>query len=327
MEEETDTLPEGFASRVLEFRAIRDESREADFVASTDTIDSYGEIVAQNWDLARYLRNPVVLFAHKSSEIPIGHCTRVEMINGQLECTIKFSSAAANPKAEQVWQSVKEKALRAVSVGFRPRTVRAEVRNDQTVFVLDDNELHEISVTPIGANPDALAKMRARAFAAAQPKKEPLNGGADNTMNEEEKKALLARIAEKDAEAAARGVELTRLRASLDDASTKLEAVTAECTKACAERDALKSVCAELETKAVEAEVDALIGKKLKPAEREDFIKLRKVDKDLFARLVALKSDIQLGESVMPASLTDSAGTNVADPVEKTLALIDEKVG
>lgn len=146
----------------LTVRTIDRKSRSASFVASTEAIDSYGEIVKQNWRLERYLANPVVLYNHErtGSALPIGTAV-VAVVGGKLECTITFVDERANPLAEQVWQSVLQRSLRAVSVGFRPHTVRGETIGDQDVTVLDDNELYEISVTPIGANPEALAKMKA----------------------------------------------------------------------------------------------------------------------------------------------------------------------
>lgn len=146
-------------------RAAKD-ARSIDVVASTDAIDSYGETVEQSWDLARYAANPVVLYAHNSRELPIGTARDVKVEGGVLVASIDFVSAEANPKAEQVWRLVQEGALRAVSVGFRPRTVRGEIRDGRSVTVLADNELHEISVVPIPANPEALARARARALSA-----------------------------------------------------------------------------------------------------------------------------------------------------------------
>jgi HK97 family phage prohead protease len=150
----------------LRIRRSTKESRSIDVVASTDAVDSYGEIVEQSWDLKRYLANPVVLFAHNSRELPIGTARDVKLEGGALVATLDFVSAEANPKAEQVWQLIQQGALRAVSVGFRSRTVRAEKRDGKEVYVLADNELHEISVVPIPANPEAVARARARALAA-----------------------------------------------------------------------------------------------------------------------------------------------------------------
>ena len=43
------------------------------FVASTASPDRYGDVVDQKgWDLSAYNRNPVVLFNHNPSQMPIG---------------------------------------------------------------------------------------------------------------------------------------------------------------------------------------------------------------------------------------------------------------
>lgn len=142
----------------LHLKSIDRSARAVDCIASTDTIDSYGEIVAQNWRLDRYKSNPVVLYAHNSRELPIGHAENVRVENGALCARLVFSSAEANPKGEQVWRCVLERTLRAVSVGFVPATIRDELRDGRSVTVLDDCELHEISVVPVPANPDAVMR-------------------------------------------------------------------------------------------------------------------------------------------------------------------------
>lgn len=153
----------GFVARV---RAVAKDARTVDVVASTDTEDRYGEVVEQVWQLDAYAANPVVLYAHDSRELPIGRAENVRVEGGSLLATLRFVGADVNPKAEQVWQLIQEGVLRAVSVGFIPHTYRWEKRADREVLVLTDNELVEISVVPVPANPDALARMRARALAA-----------------------------------------------------------------------------------------------------------------------------------------------------------------
>jgi HK97 family phage prohead protease len=143
-------------------REVREDAREVDFVASTETVDSYGEIVKQNWRFERFAVNPVILFAHDSRSLPIGHATKFAVENNELRITVKFSTARANPFAELCFQSVLEKALRGGSVGFKPNTIRYEKHNERDVCVLDDNELYEFSVCPLPANPDGLAQLEQR---------------------------------------------------------------------------------------------------------------------------------------------------------------------
>jgi HK97 family phage prohead protease len=150
-------------TRAYQIRLASEEQRSVDVIASTDAQDSYGDIVEQVWDLERYGANPVVLFAHNSRELPIGKASDIGVVDGQLRAKLHFVDAKANPLAEQVWQSIKQGSLRAVSVGFYPKDVRWEKRDGREVMVLSNNELLEISVTPVPANPDALAQLHARA--------------------------------------------------------------------------------------------------------------------------------------------------------------------
>lgn len=153
-------------NETLSLRAIctraAGERRALDVIASTDAVDSYGEIVAQQWQLERYAANPVVLYSHESHELPIGRAENVRVEDGKLLATLVL--ATGTERAEEVWSLVQQGMLRGVSVGFRPHTTRWEKRDGREVLVLDDNELLEISITPIPANPEALAQLRARAL-------------------------------------------------------------------------------------------------------------------------------------------------------------------
>lgn len=147
----------------VSIKSVDVAKREATFIASTSAIDSYEESIDQtSWRLERYRANPVVLFGHKSRELPIGTSVKTGLVGGNLEVVIRFATEKANPLAENVFQSVREGTLRAVSVGFVPNTIRSEMRDGKSITVLADCELHEISVVPIPANPEALAKMRAK---------------------------------------------------------------------------------------------------------------------------------------------------------------------
>lgn len=159
--------PRGLCVRAAELSAVREDGREVDFVCSTDTEDSYGEIVRQTWRLGRFLKNPVALWAHDSHSLPIGQWLHVRVEDGALRGTLKVAPGKCNPQAEYVWQSILEKTLRAVSVGFMPGKVTYEddETGDNQLCVLDDNELYEISVVPIPANPDAIVELKSKAFA------------------------------------------------------------------------------------------------------------------------------------------------------------------
>lgn len=174
--------------RELTVRAISTatDERWVDVVASTADVDSYDEIVEQSWRLTRFLANPVVLWAHQSREPPLGFASNVAVnkTTGNLEMRLNFVDANANPKGPQTYQLFKQKALRGVSVGFMPGEVVKEMVDGVERVVLKNNDLYEISATPIPANPSAVARMRARMLEttttrAASPRPEA-------TMNQEQ---------------------------------------------------------------------------------------------------------------------------------------------
>jgi HK97 family phage prohead protease len=153
---------DGMRVRDIRVRAVREAEREADFIASTDAVDSYGEVVRQNWILDRYNKNPVILFAHDSCVLAIGRSVRTVVEDGALMITVKFATAKANPMAEYCWQSVLEDMLRSGSVGFKPRKVTREDVGGVQRTVLDQNELYEFSLCPVPSNPEALRRMEER---------------------------------------------------------------------------------------------------------------------------------------------------------------------
>lgn len=232
----------------LNEKSINKETRSARFVASTEAVDSYGEIVKQNWNLARYKANPIVLYNHQrnGTTLPIG-TAETEMVGGKLECVITFASEKASPLAENVWNLVLEKVLRAVSVGFRPLDMRLEMHNGEEVFVLDNNELYEISVTPIGANPEALAKAKALAREAAAATRS--NPGHASRAESEPKMDPLQKLSDE------RLVQITDLKSAV----TVAEKTIADLTK---ERDTAVTQVKELgdKVKSAEARVVTLDG-------------------------------------------------------------------
>jgi HK97 family phage prohead protease len=317
-------------SHGLHVRAVREAAREADFVASTDTIDAYDEVIDQaSWRLDAFKRNPVILYGHNSRDLPIGQATRCEVVNDQLEVTIKFATEDANPEAEKVWLLVQQKVLRAVSVGFRPTDGKYELRDGKEVFVLYGCDLREVSVVAIGANPDALAKMKSLARAAADhhrqdtsaapaaPTTTPSNdGGQETRMDLKELQARIdaltlekaqAQLAEKTAteKATAEATRATTAEARVktleaETATLKAEKATldTELAKASADRDTAVKRAEDAEDKLIAVEVDTLIGKKIAPTEKDDFVALRKNSPELFASMVAKRADMKLTERV-----------------------------
>lgn len=145
------------------FRAAEVEQtgdREFRFVGSDETPDSYGDIVrASGWDLRRYKKNPIVLFGH-DGRMPVGFSKKVQVEGKRLVHDIKMAAEGTSEFIDTLVKLMNQKIVKAVSVGFQP-TKDPEVLRDKDGnflgFEFNGQELLELSVVSIPANPNALA--------------------------------------------------------------------------------------------------------------------------------------------------------------------------
>ena len=139
----------------LTVREIADN--KVTFIASTATIDRYGDVINQDgWDLSAYSRNPVVLYNHNANSLPIGKGT-VYLKDGQLMIDVNFDQN--DPDAQKIESKVKGGYISAVSVGFQPLEAksRADLPKDHYAYgtrgqFFNKQELLEVSVVTIPAN-------------------------------------------------------------------------------------------------------------------------------------------------------------------------------
>lgn len=121
--------------------------------------DRQGDKVIQNgWDLANYLLNPVVLWAHKHDEFPIAKMLQIGVTPENILAGKMQFAVEENPVAATAFALVKGGYLRAFSVGFNNRKYEIDQEND--LYILNENELYEVSVVPVGADQLALAKQK-----------------------------------------------------------------------------------------------------------------------------------------------------------------------
>jgi HK97 family phage prohead protease len=136
------------------------EQDTIEVVASDETVDRYGDIIrAEGWQLQDFKRNPVVLFAHDSTQ-PVGTAPRVWREGKQLRALIKLAAQGTSELIDLVRSLIAQKVLRAVSVGFRPTVEPNRIRDAEdrvTGFEFIGQELLELSIVAVGANPEALA--------------------------------------------------------------------------------------------------------------------------------------------------------------------------
>ena len=132
------------------------EDRTIDFTISTETVDSYKDVVyADGWDLSRYLKNPVVLWAHIRSQLPVGKASDVRVEGESLKASAEFASKEVYEFADNVYRMLRAGFLKATSVGFIPKEWTWDEERGGFNFI--KSELFEFSVVPVPANPDALA--------------------------------------------------------------------------------------------------------------------------------------------------------------------------
>lgn len=146
------------ASRV----AATSTDRVIHVIGSTQRIDRYRTKLV-GWKLTEFRKNPIFLWQHMSWDAPLGRAIRVGVDgDDNLAFDIEFIPADLLPFAETALQLVLGKWMRACSVGFQPRTCeRIEEGDDAGVYILKDNDLLELSLVSVPANPDALVKLGA----------------------------------------------------------------------------------------------------------------------------------------------------------------------
>lgn len=146
------------------------KARSIRFVASDETVDRYGDIIrAEGWDLSNFKKNPVLLFGHNSREPAIG-TVRAWVEDTQLLADATFAPEGVSAFADEIWNLVDADIMRAVSVGFLPTAEPNPIwKNDDeetgilTGFEFIAQELLELSVVSVPANPAALAVARSLA--------------------------------------------------------------------------------------------------------------------------------------------------------------------
>lgn len=154
-----------FKSALIEFeeKAAVNPNEPIRFVASTEAVDRYGDIIrADGWQLASYKRNPVVLFGHQHTNI-VGRTLNVWVEGKRLMSEILLAEQGTSPLVDSVRSLVAQKILKAVSVGFLPiedRWIRNEEDNSITGIEFLKQELLEISLVAVPANQEALAVAR-----------------------------------------------------------------------------------------------------------------------------------------------------------------------
>jgi HK97 family phage prohead protease len=143
----------------------RIDDRILRFTISTASVDrDLDSVAVAGWQLDNFARNPVVLWAHRADEPPIGKAIDFGRDDNRLFSAVQFlppeGYGAASDVAEMIYKMVRDGYLSATSVGFRPIKWDFNPDRDDGGFFpgidFEEQELVELSIVPVPSNPDAL---------------------------------------------------------------------------------------------------------------------------------------------------------------------------
>jgi len=146
------------ASFDTEVKVKEGADRTLIFTISTNSVDRMGDTIAvEGWDLDNYRKNPVVLWAHDSSGLPVAKCNKLWIEGKKLKAEAQFTPLGMAKFNDVVYDMYLQGFLSATSVGFMP-TKYAFVDDPERRWGIDflEQELLEFSCVPVPANPEAL---------------------------------------------------------------------------------------------------------------------------------------------------------------------------
>lgn len=155
-----------------EIKSVDGSPREFDFTISTASVDRYGDTVSvTGWDLKAFRRNPVVLWGHDNSMLPVGQAKDIRVEGDALKARVVFGPEGESRFNDTVAAMVARGALRATSVGFIPKKFAFVDSKERSGIDFIEQELLEFSIVSVPANAEAL--IDGRSFDAEPVTSEP----------------------------------------------------------------------------------------------------------------------------------------------------------
>jgi HK97 family phage prohead protease len=146
-----------------EARVAKDIQRAFWIRGSDETVDRLGDVLrAKGWDTSHFKKNPIVPWAHQYRDLPVGKALRVvrDMSEKALDFLIQCTPEGMHEFNDKVHDFFVAKFLRGSSVGFKPLEWKDRKEGDKWLgYEFTKQQLWELSLCPLPANPNALAKM------------------------------------------------------------------------------------------------------------------------------------------------------------------------
>lgn len=156
----------GLRKQIIAPAEVQEARAALRFTISTGAIDrEQDKIALDGWDLRNFKRNPVVLWGHDASRLPIGRAADLVIEDGALKATvdfIPFDLPEGGAFAESVYRLARGGFIAATSVGFRPLKWSYSTDKDRGAddwfpgIDFNEQELVELSIVTVPANPEAL---------------------------------------------------------------------------------------------------------------------------------------------------------------------------
>jgi HK97 family phage major capsid protein/HK97 family phage prohead protease len=150
---------------VLEFRAVDDDARIIEGVASTDLLDDYDTVLVPKgaqFDL------PLPLLWQHDRESPVGHVISADVTTARIKIRAQLAKISeAGPLKDVVdraWQAVKHGLVRGLSVGFLP------VKGGTKGNTFNEWKWKELSLVTLPANSQATISMIRSLAASGEPR-------------------------------------------------------------------------------------------------------------------------------------------------------------
>lgn len=139
-----------------------------DFILSDETQDRVGDVIeARGWKLTNFRKNPVALYGHDNSRLPIGKWVNVRVEKAQLIGTLQLAPEGTNSFTDAVRKLLDLRMLNACSVGFHPiKADPLDPDNPWGAWRYKEQELLECSVVTVPANPNATVQRALSEFPA-----------------------------------------------------------------------------------------------------------------------------------------------------------------
>ena len=142
-------------------KSVDDEKRTVTFTITTGSVDRDNDTIAPTgWDVSDYLKNPVILWAHDYSQLPVARALSIEATGSGLKSTAQFPPKGVHPFADTVFELIKGGFLNASSVGFKPMEYSRDEDRGGINFLRQS--MLEWSIVPVPANAEALALASAK---------------------------------------------------------------------------------------------------------------------------------------------------------------------